>query len=354
MDTLFICRQSEDSGGSNTYGYFRKFSGLFNSARLVVNMLNDNGIESALEVVADNNGIDRLVTKYKPSICIIEAYWVVPEKFDILHKLHPDVTWIVRIHSEIPFWSMEGIAVEWTLRYLDHPNVILAPNSYRAYANIKTILSTKYTHEEIKGKLVCLPNYYPADKRINCHQKDPNILSIGCFGAIRPYKNQLIQAIAAIKYAEITNRKLHFHINGDRIEGHADPIIKNLRTLFKNSKFGYELVEHAWMPHHNFIELLSAIDIGMQVSYSESFNIVAADIVTMNVPIVVSSEISWVNSLFYADPNDSSDIVRTLCIAERVGKLGTYLNRKKLETFSDNSESVWVTYITDSLFDNFM
>lgn len=86
---LFICKQSEDQNISS-YGYFRKFSGLFNSARLVNEMLQYNGISSNIETAHDNNDIDRLVTKHSPDICIIEAYWVVPEKFEILHKLHPN------------------------------------------------------------------------------------------------------------------------------------------------------------------------------------------------------------------------------------------------------------------------
>jgi hypothetical protein len=76
-------------------------------------MLVANGVDSTIIEVIDNNGIDREVTKYKPTHVIIEALWVIPSKFEILTKLHPNVKWIIRLHSEIPFLANEGIAMEW-------------------------------------------------------------------------------------------------------------------------------------------------------------------------------------------------------------------------------------------------
>lgn len=54
-------------------------------------MLNRNGIESKVVVVIDNNCIDKEVTAFKPTHAIIEGLWVVPEKFDVLKKLHPTI-----------------------------------------------------------------------------------------------------------------------------------------------------------------------------------------------------------------------------------------------------------------------
>src|SRR6516165_3286534 len=83
------CWNYSDNGGHLS-------SGLYNSVRFVVDMLNDNDIEAKMVDVIDNNCIDREVTKFKPTHVIIEAFWVVPEKFDILRPLHPKVKWIVR------------------------------------------------------------------------------------------------------------------------------------------------------------------------------------------------------------------------------------------------------------------
>jgi hypothetical protein len=342
--TLFICRLGGDYRITE-YGYFRKFSGLFNSARLVNEMLNRNGMTSHIEVAKDNNDIDRLVTKHKPDICIIEAYWVVPEKFAILHKLHPNIKWVIRIHSEVPFWATEGIALDWTLRYLDYPNVILAPNAKRLYHDLKTIMSVKYCEFEVDDRIVYLPNYYPSVPRP--HQSRSHfseVVNIGCFGAIRPLKNQLIQAIAAIEYADRRDLTLRFHINGNRIEGSGEPVLKNIENLFKNSG-RHELIKHPWQPHHQFMHVLAGMDLGMQVSFTESFNIVAADMVTAGIPIITSPEIDWVSSLFHADPTNTSSMVHALCRANTLGRLGVGYNQFLLNRFSNKAEKRWLEFI---------
>lgn len=344
---LFICKQSEDQNISS-YGYFRKFSGLFNSARLVNEMLQYNGVSSHIETAHDNNDIDRLVTKHRPDICIIEAYWVVPEKFEILHKLHPNIVWVIRIHSEVPFWSTEGMSMDWTLRYLDYENVILAPNATRVYEDVKVVLSVKYDKDEIDNKVAYLPNYYPADHRhTEKNMKPDNVINVGCFGAIRPLKNQLIQAIAAILYANKNNLKLMFHINGNRIEGGGSPILKNIRDLFSHSDI-HELVEHAWQPHSDFINVIGSMDIGMQVSFTESFNIVAADMVTVGIPMVTSSEISWISKVFYADPTSVTSIVGAMERAKHLGKIGVGYNRHLLGAFSESSIEKWLKFICEN------
>ena len=342
---LFICKQGEDYR-IESYGYFRKFSGLFNSARLVNEMLNANGITSAIEIARDNNDIDRLVTQHKPEYCIIEAYWVVPEKFKILTKLHPNIKWIIRIHSEVPFWSTEGVAMDWTLHYLDYPNVFLAPNAKRLDHDMRVALSVKYTKDFIDERVIFLPNYYPADDKGFTKLPTPkNEVQIGCFGAIRPLKNQLIQAIAAIEYADRHKQKLIFNINGNRLEGGGDPIIKNIRSLFAVST-KHQLVEHAWQPHANFLDVVAQMDLGMQVSFTESFNIVAADMVTVGIPIVTSPEIVWVSKVFHADPTSTDSIVRGLERARLLGKVGVKINQFLLGCSSARSEDIWVDYFS--------
>ena len=65
--------------------------------------------------------------------------------------------------------------------------------------------------------------------------ENKSTIDIGAYGAIRPLKNQLLQALAAIKFAESIGKTLRFHINITRIENNGDPVLKNLRNLFSNS-----------------------------------------------------------------------------------------------------------------------
>lgn len=332
---LFICKQSE-SNIVSSYGYFRKFSGLFNSARFVVEMLNDSYISANLVTVNDNNDIDREVTKYKPKYVIIEAFWVVPEKFEILTKLHPNVKWIIRSHSDIPFMSSEGVSMEWTFKYLQYSNVYVAFNALHAFRVFRDMAAN------LADRIVYLPNYYPVSSiASNFDKENSEYIDISCFGAIRPLKNQLTQAIAAITFADTINKKLRFHINSTRVEMQGDPVLKNLRNLFKYSR-NHELVEHGWEPHDKFLELVDSMDVCMQVSFTESFNIVAADAVAKNKPIVVSSSIKWLPFWTHADPCNVNSIVRTMLLSWKGRKLGlNFINKWKLKRTAKHAMKQW-------------
>ena len=71
-------------------------------------------------------------------------------------------------------------------------------------------------------------------------------------------------------------------------------------------------MEHGWATHAEFLKLVDRMDIGLQVSLSETFNIVAADFVANGVPIIVSPEISWMPVQLQADPNSTDSIVKAL------------------------------------------
>lgn len=311
----------EDEENCYSGGYGLLHSGLFNSASFVAKMLQDLGYETEIIHVIDNNCIDKEVTRFKPDIVVIEAYWVVPDKFDILSKLHPNVKWIVRNHSKLPFLANEGIAMDWTLQYAAFPNVFISSNAKDTNEEIRVLIRNAYpnmSEEELDLKCPYLPNYYPIEetfKKIDrCDRLEKlDVIDVGCFGAVRPLKNHLIQAVAAIKYANEVGKRLRFHINSTRLENKGDQVLKNIRLLF--SHLQHELIEHEWMPHDDFLNLLETMDIGLQVSYSETFNIVAADMVSRCVPIVVSNEIDWVSSFFHADPNKSDDIVEKMARA---------------------------------------
>jgi hypothetical protein len=319
---LFILKKREISVeennvlGSEIRPYFTYCvsSGLRNSATFMSDMLNDAGIESKLVEVTDNNDIDREVTKYKPTHVIIEAFWVVPSKFGILNKLHPKVIWIVRNHSEFPFMSNDGVAIEWTLNCLKYRNVFMAPNSENCYNDTIKIVTASLGPLVAKFKVLYLPNFYKIEQPSGAPKHvDGVTINIGCFGAVRPFKNHLVQAVAAIHYAKQHNKNLKFHINIARIEEAGNSALKNLRSLFAElDPKKYELVEHGWLEHKDFLKLVETMDLGLQVSFTESFNIVAADFVSMGVPIIVSKEIRWIPADFYANPTDSQDIYNVM------------------------------------------
>lgn len=330
-------------------------SGLYNSASFVCNMLKSEGIETKIVHVADNNQIHREIMEFsKPNgkwepvtDVIIEAFWSVPEKFDELKRVCPNVRFIIRNHSETPFLALEGVGFDWTLRYLERENVLVSCNAPRMLDDTRSLLHARNPHwsrEEVEAKTPYLPNYYPLhDASWAPLVDDKPWIDVGCFGAIRPLKNHVTQAIAAIQLAEKHKTGLRFHINAGRIEMNGSPILNNLRGIF--SKFdNHHLVEHGWKSHHDFKHLLREMDVVTQVSMSETFNIVGADAVSLGIPLVGTAEIPWMSNLYHADPTSTRSISGAMDRAFMQKKIMPMVNFNigGLHRYNENSRIEWL------------
>ena len=322
-------------------------TGLYNSASFMSEMLVECGVASKIAVVNDNNDIDREVHNYKPTHIIIEALWVVPSKFTTLCKLHPKVRWIIRMHSEVPFVASEGNAMDWLGDYVKFKNLTVAANSPRFFRSLHPYLS-KVSHD-IDHQLALLENYYPEKYKTKEFEVDGEYINIGCFGAIRPLKNHLQQALAAIKFADKIGKKLRFHINADRIEMKGDPVLNNLKGLFMQVyDSGHELVNHGWFDRDGFLKLCAKVDIGMQVSISETFNIVGADLISQGVPIVASYEIPWSSKIFSASGTDEEGIYKKLLLAYYFPRLNVFINKLKLKRYTSQTRKNWLEFFKNN------
>lgn len=297
------------------YGTKTKAYGLVNSCIFVAEHLKKYGIQADVVEVVDNNSIDRVVTQYKPTHVFVEAVWVVPSKFRELARLHPKVSWNVRIHSMVPFLTAEGMAFEWINQYLelqkDGIDISMSVNNRKMQDDMNSIYNGAFDytpniyHPEITGNAT-ETFIYPRN----------GIMHIGCFGALRVLKNHTQQAIWAMEFAERKRKKLYFHINiSEHEQREAGPILRNIRAIFANTD--HVLVEHLWYNHRDFLELVKKMDFGMQVSFTETFNVVAADFVYCEVPIVVSEQIKFVIPECRANAGDKSDVFRAMEVAYR-------------------------------------
>jgi len=309
-------------------------------------MLADSGIKAKFVVVTDNNDIDREVTYFRPTHVVIEALWVIPSKFEVLIPLHKNVTWIVRLHSDLPFLANESTAMSWVLDYLKHNNVVLSANSPRIIREIMFLAKVVY-RIDLDDRVVFLPNCYPVPHHVtsNEYDEDKSTIDVGCFGAIRPLKNHLVQAVAAIEFAECLGKKLHFHINSERVEMKGEAVVENLRSLFHHvGKRGHHLVTHGWMHHHNFIKVVQRMDLGMQVSFSETFNIVAADFVVNGVPVVVSREVPWAHDTV-ANPASTVEVLLGIERAWKGRHRAVAEDVRRLRMYDGLARDMWLDYL---------
>lgn len=302
--------------------------GLFNSARLVTETIPD----SVLCMVESNNDIIQAISDYKPDIVFIEAIILDPSFLLELTKYY-SAKYVVRIHSKSPFLNCDPDSISKIIEYSKIPNVILSFNN----------LECDYDFNSIGIKSVYLPNIYKYEKRYTNIQKG-EFINIGCFGAFRWLKNQLHQAILAIRFANLYGLKLRFHVNGNRFEHSGDTVATNLEALFKQS--GHELVKNNWLNHEDFLKLVSEMHIGMQFSFTESFNIVSADFVSQNIPVITSNEIKFIHPIFRGDPVNSNDIIKALMIAYHgIDYSLQRINMNLLDQHNNQAIDIWKEFL---------
>ncbi|WP_407305824.1 hypothetical protein [Acinetobacter sp.] len=350
--SLFILKRRHDYTQDPSYSSsYQVATGMYNSSKFVVDELEAGKRECKLELVVDNNDIDRVVTEYKPTHVFLEGLWVVPSKFEELMAIprHKNVKWHIRIHSEIPFIATEGIAMDWIPQYLKQ-GVYICPNAPRALEQIKW-LATKTVGGTQAEKLVqYLPNCYPTNfasypVKVNQAEKtelnSKGFIDIACFGAYRPLKNHLQQAFIALRYAESIGKNLRFHTNG-RIDQAGGPPAQNVKKLLDAA--GAELVVHNWEDRETFLKSLQEIDVLLQVSISETFNIVAADCTLAGTPMLVSKEISWAYPT-YGDPQSVTDCLRKLQLIMGNKSFFVNGNRSGLNIYASSSRRRWLSYL---------
>ena len=111
----------------------------------------------------------------------------------------------------------------------------------------------------------------------------------------------------------------------------------------------HKLIEHSWCNHDEFIEIVKKMDIGMQVSFSETYNIVAADLVNNMIPIVVSDEIKFIDECCKAKPTSCNDIIiRLHYVYSNKHNIKMFkANKRLLEANSEDCIRVWKRFFAD-------
>jgi hypothetical protein len=285
-----------------------------------------------------------MVNENKPTHVILEALWVTPIKLAELIRLHPAVQWIIRLHSELPFMAGEGMAMDWIAEYMKLDQVKIGINAPRMLREIEVYAKSL----GLKDKVMYLPNHYteklmPISGRKIELLKVKKQLDIACFGAVRPLKNHLVQAIAAIEFAESIGKTVNFHINAGRVEMNGSPVLNNLKGLFQQVyDRGHRMTMHQWTPQEDFLKLCHTMDLGMQVSFSETFNIVSADLLSQGVPVVGSEEIPWLSPhLAHPHATDSDAIAKALKDAYNYPWLNVWLNQRSLNKYTNKTKKIW-------------
>lgn len=308
--------------------------------------LRSRGIWTEVQPLNDAQDLENVLAKTANdpvpiSHVVISAPWIFTALLQGAVSRFPSVQFACTTHSNVGFLGADPTSMRLIREYTDVQrqcsNFSLAANSrrftgwfLRAYG-----LTPMY-----------LPNLY--------HLKDSSnqrpayrggVLRIGSFGAVRTLKNHTTAAAAALEISRRLGVDTEFWMNSGRIEGgsHAANIIETVKQMFygiPNATFK----QSAWSSWAEFRRVIRSMNLLLQPSHTESFNMVTADGVAEGVPSVVSDAIEWVPEAWTAKGDDALDIAN-VGVALLNDPVASSEGRDALLQHNQQGLSAWIKFL---------
>jgi len=301
---------------------------------------NTGDIESTIEYLFGQILEYKSALQFRNDIMATEEQPILKQLKSITPRVVPltthKTTYVTRLHCESPYFSQiaigDGLTNHIVEKIRDNSRIMVGSNSAKMANDLKVMF----------GNGIYLPSAYHLTPKLSLKPPHPTIDNVACLGRPITIKNILTQAVAAIRFAQFRGKKLRFHVN-QAVDHDGKLILDTIRALFQRNQ-NIDLIVHEWMPKDQLYEMLSSMDVGMQVSLSEASNVMSIDMVNVGIPIVVSPEIKWACQESIAHPTDSDDIFQKLIYATRNPDL-VDRNRKQIELHNKICVEHWNRFL---------
>ena len=305
--------------------------------------LRDNGVDVSVFPVRHNIDVVDALKNYNATHnqrithAVISAPWLSAYDVQTMLKEFPDIVFVILSHSNVGFLQADPGGVELFRRYAElskvNWNLNVGGNSQR-FAD--------WFERAYGDKCVCLPNLYSSPK-IKSKVWEGPLLNIGAFGAIRPEKNFMTAAGAAIVIQRSLGVPVDFHmITGGEV--HHAMALRAITEMTKDID-GFKLVAHKWETWDKFIKLVASMDLLVQPSFTESFNLTVADGISVGVPSVVSPVIHWAPASWKADPDSAVEVAEVG--VELLNTAQGYRGYNALSKHNERGLQKWMEFLSD-------
>jgi hypothetical protein len=284
--------------------------GLGNNALLTCKVLRSLGYKADLLGVWTAEDIEKALSATGPAAeatdAIIEAAFIDTLAMRTLMFEHPSVHFVSRCHSQIGFLQVEAGAVRWFREY-----GYLQDSSLNFSFSANSLRFCTFWRGVYNQRCLYLPNLYFFQDRVPPPLPLPNtsgIVRIGSFGSMRLLKNHTTSAAAAMLVARRKASDLEFYVNINR-EEQGKGVHNAIQAMFANLRWA-KLIDVPWESWAVFRQTIQHMDLCLQPSFTETFNICSADAAAEGTPSVVSAAIEWCPPSWTCDSDDAEDVAR--------------------------------------------
>lgn len=276
--------------------------------------LRKNGIWADVVPIVNPQDAAAILTKkmqeagnHKPPLppyshVVFSAPWIPVEEYRKLMNQLPDVIFLNLCHSNVGFLQVDTNGVINLRNYID-----LEKGSHNFHVAGNNDRFVQWIQRAYNAPCAYLPNLYNLDG--HCPHRRPwdgSLLNVGIFGALRPQKNFMTAVAGAIEIYQQMRATTCLYMSSGRPENEK-VIWASIQQMVKGLP-GLTLINNGWETWPQFLRTVGQMDLMLQPSYSETFNIVTADGIAMGIPSVVSDAIEWAPKSWTAECDDASSI----------------------------------------------
>lgn len=302
--------------------------------------------------------------------------WCLPSAEDLKLKLkteewkdeRPITHVIINTPGFIGPMCYEQMAITWpriTFVMLNHSGLAYLSIDHDAWRNIRWLLDLQATFDNVfvagnnprfQRALVqtfgretpLLPNLYDVTNFKPLHEKGPyySPLKIGSFAEGRPWKNQLIAAMAALEIMRAVGANgLELYVNADRWPT-THGLSETRRQLLEDLP-GVRLIPVHWQPWHTFMRVVEDMQLLLYPSFDESFGMVPADGIAAGVPCVTTAALEWTPESWWApEPFDPGSVAAVGLGLLQDPKAAVLAGREALAAYVERGVALWEGFLT--------
>lgn len=318
--------------------------GLGVSAVNVAKVLKSQGVSVEVWPITSAQELEVRITdsgSAKPTHVVVSAPWIATQDWSRLVRRFSEIEFVVNCHSNVGFLQADP---RGTHLFLEYGKLQQGSTNFRISGN--SVAFSDWIQTTYNYPCLTLPNLYWLTGNTKTDRLPfvfgQSVLRIGAFGATRPLKNLQTMAAAVLTIATETRTPVEFWISGGRAEGGLT-VLKSIQEMYSGLP-NATIKENNWQDWTSFRATVRHMHLCMQMSYTESFNMVTADAIAEGVPSVVSGAVDWVPEHWEAHFDDAVDIARvarTLLTDVNAARDGI----RALSRHNDEGIERWMDYL---------
>lgn len=240
---------------------------------------------------------------------IVSAPWIRTAFYQWLCATYPKIQFAMNCHSNVGFLQADTNGIKLIREGLALASAV---HNFSVCGNSKRFC--RFIEHAYGSPCSYLPNMYYLDGTTNVSRpiwrQCGGTLRIGAFGATRSQKNFITCVAAAIEISRDLKAQTEVWINTERNDGPESRRILAAAQMLVEGLPNVVIKKAGWQSWPNFRKVVGNMHLLLQMSYTESFNMVTADGVAEGTPSVVSNVITWAPSSWQAEADDVFDIAR--------------------------------------------